>query len=236
MRKLIKILILLILETPDAPEKVKIIDIDGRSAKVSWKTPFSGNSIILQYLIEFQQAEESWNRNTINLINVTGSENHCILKGLKPVTQYQVRVYALNALGKSDSSEQVVFKTDEELPSGPPLNLKGIALSSSSIKLSWNPPKKELQNGLISGYHISYKLKTSSPNEKYQYKTVNTKVGEFNHEFQLKNLKRSSSYSITIQAMNSKGAGQVSEEIHLQTFENGIFFLSSKTVLKIFKN
>ena len=186
---------------------------------MNWKTPFSGNSIILQYLVEYQQADENWTgRNTVAL-NVTGNENQALIKGLKPVTQYQVRVYAQNVLGRSESSEQTLFRTDEELPSGAPLAVKGTPISSSTIKLSWNAPKKELQNGLITGYYVGYKVK--SANEPYQYKTINTKVGEFNHEFQLKNLKRSSTYSITVQAMNSKGAGTASEEISVQTHENG---------------
>lgn len=136
---------------------MKIVEIDGKSAKVVWNAPFSGNSIILHYLIEFQQADESWNRNTPNLLNVTGNENQATLKGLKPVTQYQVRVYAQNALGKSEPSEQIVFRTDEELPAGAPLTIKGTPISSSIIKLTWKPPKKELQNGLITGYYISWK-------------------------------------------------------------------------------
>jgi hypothetical protein len=151
---------------------------------------------------------------------VTGNENYALLKGLKPITQYQVRVYAQNVLGKSESSEQVVFRTDEELPSAAPLNLKAIPISSSQVKLTWKPPKKEFQNGLITGYYIGYKLKSPS-NEQFQYKTVNTKVGEFNLEYLLKNLKRSNTYSIIIQAMNSKGAGTASDEINVQTHENG---------------
>jgi len=209
---------LILQESPDVPEKVRADEIDGKSAKISWKTPFSGNSIITQYLIEYQQADENWNRNTISVLNVTGSENQVVVKALKPVTQYQVRVYAQNALGKSEASEQVMFRTDEELPSGPPINLKGIPISSSIIRLTWKPPKKELQNGLITGYNLAYKIKGS--NEQLQLKTVNTKVGEFNHEYQLKSLKKSSTYSITIQAMNSKGAGVTSEEISVQTYEN----------------
>lgn len=150
---------------------------------------------------------------------MTGNENQALIKGLKPVTQYQVRVYAQNALGRGESSEQALFRTDEELPSGAPLSVKGTPISSSIIKLSWNAPKKELQNGLITGYYVGYKVKSS--NEPYQYKTISAKVGEFNHEFQIKNLKRSSTYSITVQAMNSKGAGAASEEISIQTHENG---------------
>lgn len=222
---------LILQEPPDMPEKVKMTEITGRSAKVNWKTPFSGNSMITQYLIEYQQADDNWNnRNTINQLNATGNENHVNLKGLKPVTQYQVRVYAQNALGKSESSEIVTFRTDEELPNGAPLELKAIPISSTQIKLVWKPPKKELQNGLITNYYLGYKLKSTGttplPNEQYQYKTVNTKVGEMNHEFTLKNLKKSSSYSFTIQAMNTKGAGAMSEEINSQTHENGniLFF------------
>lgn len=70
------------------------------------------------------------------------------------------------------------------------------------------------------------KSTSSTPklNEQFQFKTINTKVGEFEHEFVLKNLKKSSIYSITIQAINSKGAGISSEEVLAQTHENGMYF------------
>lgn len=46
--------IVVILEPPDAPSDLKITEHDGRSARVSWSPPYSGNSPIIHYLIQYK--------------------------------------------------------------------------------------------------------------------------------------------------------------------------------------
>ena len=41
------------------------------------------------------------------------------------------------------------------VPSGIPTNVRGIAISSTSIKLTWEPPQPEDQNGIIQAYNIT---------------------------------------------------------------------------------
>lgn len=40
-------------------------------------------------------------------------------------------------------------------PSGPPQNVTGVAVSSSSIRLTWSAPPADQQNGAITSYHIT---------------------------------------------------------------------------------
>lgn len=47
--------------------------------------------------------------------------------------------------------------TDGETPGGPPRNLKVEAVSSTELKVTWDPPDDDLWNGEILGYHVSYK-------------------------------------------------------------------------------
>ena len=42
------------------------------------------------------------------------------------------------------------------VPSGPPEKLHCVALTSSTIQVSWHPPEEHLQNGVISGYKVVY--------------------------------------------------------------------------------
>lgn len=39
-------------EAPDAPQDVKVLEFDGRSAKISWSPPYSGNSPITHYVVQ----------------------------------------------------------------------------------------------------------------------------------------------------------------------------------------
>ena len=41
------------------------------------------------------------------------------------------------------------------VPSGTPTNVQGVAISSTSIRLTWEPPRPEDQNGVIQGYNIT---------------------------------------------------------------------------------
>lgn len=101
-------------EAPDPPQEVKMVEFDGRSTKVTWSPPFSGNSPITSYTIQYKPEGEKWSgRETINL-TVSGSENFILIRGLKPVSIYHARVFASNNLGKSDPSETIHLRTDEE--------------------------------------------------------------------------------------------------------------------------
>ena len=41
------------------------------------------------------------------------------------------------------------------MPTGAPLSVEAVAVSSSSIRITWNPPLPEQQNGVIRSYYIN---------------------------------------------------------------------------------
>lgn len=43
---------LIMQEPPDAPQEVKLLEADGRTATISWSPPFSGNSPITSYIVQ----------------------------------------------------------------------------------------------------------------------------------------------------------------------------------------
>lgn len=168
-------------------------------------------------------------------LTLAGSETGMMLRNLKPITNYQLRIFAVNALGQGEPSNNLYFKTDEEAPSGPPTHFKVIPTSSRSLKVSWKAPRKELQNGAITGYYIGYRLRpnilattsTSVPDEtnsEFQYKTINVKESDHGElEYLLRNLQRSTQYGLIVQAINSKGASPATDEILIKTHSNGLF-------------
>lgn len=152
---------------------------------------------------------------------------------MRPVTYYQVRVFATNAFGRSEPSEAAHFRTDEEAPGGPPLHIKAQATSSKLLKISWEPPRKDQHFGDIRGYYIGYKV-AGPETEAYVYKTLEIQERGFSEETQLTGLKRFTKYSVIVQAFNSKGAGPASEEIIAQTLQNGKCpYLQSREVFVI---
>lgn len=47
-----------------------------------------------------------------------------------------------------------MHKINPVVPTGPPLGVTAVSISSTSIRISWQAPQLELQNGDISSYHI----------------------------------------------------------------------------------
>ncbi|OTF69966.1 hypothetical protein BLA29_007323, partial [Euroglyphus maynei] len=166
-------------------------------------------------------------------LTLVASENSVTLNGLQPVTTYQIRIIAINDLGQSEQSDVLFVQTDEETPGGPPLHLKAIPLTSTSIKVSWKTPRKELQFGFIRGYYIGYRIiqssidGSSSPSSgstqqsDFIYKTLEVKGKDNVEECIISELKRASRYEIVVQAFNSKGAGPSSEPVLVKTLEFG---------------
>ena len=91
--------------------------------------------------------------------------------------------------------------------------------------MSWKPPRKELQYGVIRGYYVGYKV-ADSPNvdqisKDFIYKTLEVKNDGFVEECTVTELTRSTKYQIIVQAYNSKGAGPSSEAVFVKTLDMG---------------
>jgi hypothetical protein len=62
--------------------------------------------------------------------------NNALISGLNPLTEYRAQVYALNDVGWSSQST-LVFKTEEDVPSSPPLQVKGKTIGADVIEVTW---------------------------------------------------------------------------------------------------
>ncbi len=76
---------------------------------------------------------------------------------LREYTEYTFWVSAFNAIGEGAFSEEVTARTMSDVPSDPPQNFTAEADSSRSLIVRWEPPPKESQNGIITGYKIRYR-------------------------------------------------------------------------------
>ena len=80
---------------------------------------------------------------------------------LDKFTQYRISMLAFNPAGDGPRSTPVTVRTLQGLP-GPPTNLSFFEITMSSIKVSWDPPKK--RNGELMGYIVTYE--TAEQNER----------------------------------------------------------------------
>lgn len=122
------------------------------------------------------------------------------------------------------------------VPTGEPLNISTVALSSTEIKVVWSPPDKEKQNGQLMGYKIFYWLNVDSHHkaDAHRYRTTvspNSLLFEQPREmmeivpvtcesFILLDLLKWTNYSIQISAFNPAGDGPRSRAVVIQTKED----------------
>ena len=100
-------------------------------------------------------------------------------------------------------------------PSGPPLNVRALTKSSTSILVEWSPPSKLDRNGIITHYIVKY---SSLDSESSSDTTDNTT------QILVSNLRKYTNYSFTVSAVNTIGVGPPSvDDVRNTTSEDGKF-------------
>jgi len=104
-------------------------------------------------------------------------------------------------------------------PDGAPQNVQGQNSSSTSILVAWDEVPADQQNGIITGYTITYHSQTENDNGAVQ---VNGSV----RQTELTNLKEYVNYNITFFASTVKGEGPASVPIVVRTDQDSKYFFS----------
>ncbi|XP_074596687.1 cell adhesion molecule Dscam1-like [Brevipalpus obovatus] len=215
---------LIVKETPDPPIDIRVMEVKSRSMKLTWNHPFNGNSGITKYHIFLREHNELISMYGMQMRNFTvpASEKSWIIKDLVPYTNYSICLTAVNEIGESDSSHVMRIQTDEEVPNEPPKHIKAYAISSKTIKVTWDAPETRYPFGLIRGYYVGYRPHNIERGS-YLYKTLFLDDVEFNSlsskpETILTDLGRKTKYQVVVQAFNSKGSGVLSEPLLVETF------------------
>ena len=198
----------------------------------------SGNKVSINSAttssVTLTTSENGWNNLTIR----TG-DCFAQLGSLLPATEYEFRLLAENRLGISEAGTVLRLRTEEEAPAGAPTNVRLAALSTRTVRVSWNSPDRPLQNGRLRGYYVGYKLVgagsasgINGEQSQFVYKTIEATGSQFEpgtvasgfsptviEHTVIGNLKRNCKYAIVVQAYNAKGAGPMSEEQQVITAE-----------------
>ena len=103
------------------------------------------------------------------------------------------------------------------VPGAPPTGVTAYPESSSSLRIVWEPPPENKQNGVIAYYKIFYVSKARSDSEATVIKIDNPTA----REFVIDELLKWTNYRIWMLAGTSVGDGPKSSPIDVKTDEDG---------------
>ncbi|KAH9380977.1 hypothetical protein HPB48_008191 [Haemaphysalis longicornis] len=208
---------LLVVEVPGQPQDVKVSETWSRSASVSWSPPYSGNSPVAKYVIQFWK--DSGTAHRLQEVAVPGSQTSTLVNDLHPGSTYHLSILAENSVGVGVASTPVKLHTGEEEPSAAPTDFQVEARGPSTVRVSWKPPPPDEWNGELLGYYIGYK--PTSSGQPYSYRTSEFRPNA-SHEFFLTGLQRGTEYAVIAKAYNAAGSGIASHELHVKTLDGDL--------------
>ncbi|XP_052434186.1 myosin-binding protein C, slow-type-like isoform X3 [Carassius gibelio] len=141
-----------VVDVPDPPEAPLVTDVGGDWCTMTWEPPrYDGGSPILGYFIERKKKQSSrWMRLNFDLCKETTFEPKKMIEGVP----YEVRIFAVNAIGVSKPSEPSKPFIPLAVTSEPTV-LVVDDVTDTTVTMKWRPPDTIGAAGL-DGYQIEY--------------------------------------------------------------------------------
>ncbi|XP_028812832.1 myosin-binding protein C, cardiac-type isoform X2 [Denticeps clupeoides] len=141
-----------VVDVPDPPHAPRILSVGEDSCIVQWDPPlFNGGSPVLGYVLERKKKKSyRWMRLNFDPYKETTYEAKRMIEGVP----YEMRVYAVNAIGMSrhsPASQPFV----PVAPSSEPIALCVDDISDTTISLKWRTPER-LGSANLDGYSVEY--------------------------------------------------------------------------------
>ena len=193
---------------PNAPTNLNANAVSSSQINLSWSTPSnSGGTPINGYKIE--KMNSCSGNFAVLVANTTNPNTTYSNTGLTNGTCYQYRVFAINAVGSSLSSNNVTATTlqppvSNNVPDAP-TGLLATAVSSSQINLVWAGPSNN-GGSSITGYNIEEKIGSGS------YSVIVSNTGNTNTLYSRTGLTAGTTYTYRVSAINLVGTSTVSNE------------------------
>ncbi|MCJ8743458.1 hypothetical protein PDJAM_G00094200 [Pangasius djambal] len=193
----------------------------GNAALIQWQPPKDMPGELIGYRLRYKRVNEE----SFMARNFRSTDNHYMATGLFKGATYSFHLSAKNRAGTGEEFVKNI-STEEEVPSGFPLNLSVEGMTTTTIRLIWLPPAPAARNGQITHYVVVYRDINSQ--RKNTNRTSDTHV-------MLHDLRPDTTYDIRIQAFTSKGGGPMSPSIQSRTMATSPAFATSFRVRAVMK-
>uniref|UniRef100_A0A673AGZ3 Receptor-type tyrosine-protein phosphatase delta n=1 Tax=Sphaeramia orbicularis TaxID=375764 RepID=A0A673AGZ3_9TELE len=205
------------------PQDITCSSPSSTSILVSWAPPpveFQ-NGIISGYSIQYSNTEG--NKTSKRIDGIPPESSPYLLENLEKWTEYGITVRAQTEAGDGPESLQLLIRTEEDVPSGPPRGVEAETVNSSALKVTWRAPAPERQHGQIRGYQVHYvRMNYGEPQGQPLIKDILIEDSQWGYDDSaeyviLGDLKADTSYSISVGAYTAKGDGARSKPVTVCT-------------------
>ncbi|KAF4529945.1 hypothetical protein B566_EDAN018067, partial [Ephemera danica] len=155
-----------------------------------------------------------WTRPAHSSENIVMVETYT-LTDLYPNTLYYVWIAARSQRGEGATTSPTPIRTKQYVPGAPPQNLSAVPEGSAAIRVRWNPPPAEHQNGRILYYRIQV-VESARPDSE----AIVIKLNASATTFLVDELKKWTEYRIWVLAGTSVGDGPPSNPVSVRTDED----------------
>ncbi|XP_058274569.1 receptor-type tyrosine-protein phosphatase F isoform X2 [Hemibagrus wyckioides] len=193
----------------------------GNTALIQWQPPKDMPGELIGYRLRYKRSDEEM----FTVHNFGSTDDHYTATGLFKGATYSFHLSAKNRAGTGEEFVKNI-STQEEAPSGFPLNLSVVGLTTTTTRLTWAPPAPAERNGRITHYVVVYRDINSQQNSTNRTSDTN---------MMLNDLRPDTTYDIRIQAFNSKGGGPISPSIQSRTMATSPAFATSFGVRAVMK-
>ncbi|XP_058655836.1 neural cell adhesion molecule 1b isoform X7 [Onychostoma macrolepis] len=146
-------------DVPSAPSITQVQPYSS-TAQVLFEEPESTGGVpVLKYRAEWRAVGRGKWVQRVYEVKDAGLSSVTVT-GLKPETDYEVKMSAINGKGEGDSSQSVVFKTEHVREPSPPILEGTLQPKGNSLKVKWT--KQDDGGSPITHYLVRYKAREDS--------------------------------------------------------------------------
>uniref|UniRef100_A0A673N4V7 Receptor-type tyrosine-protein phosphatase F n=1 Tax=Sinocyclocheilus rhinocerous TaxID=307959 RepID=A0A673N4V7_9TELE len=168
----------------------------GNTALIQWQPPKDMVGELIGYRLRYKCVEEE----NYEVREFARTDDHHTATELHKGATYTFHLSARNRAGAGEEYVKEI-STPEDMPSGFPLNLRVVGLTTSTTRLAWDHPALSERNGRITQYLVMYRDINNIHNG--TNRTSDTQMT-------IQGLRPDTTYDIRVQAFTSKGGGPIS--------------------------
>ncbi|XP_014844016.1 PREDICTED: receptor-type tyrosine-protein phosphatase S-like isoform X10 [Poecilia mexicana] len=207
---------------PGQPGKFKVGKVTDTSIELTWEPTYTKEKIVNYELLYKPVKFGSLEKLTF------GPRNSYTVEGLKANTEYSFSLAAISNKGIGAFTNELVQRTSQAKPSAAPEGVSCESVSSTSLGVSWRPPRAEAQNGELAGYELKYQRVSGTGEEEEEggggetqgFEVDGPPITAQQRQIVLEGLEKWSWYNITLAASTAEGTGPRSPAVLCRTHED----------------